>query len=311
VSGGQDMKVTDKRIGVIMGGKSAEREVSLRSGNAIYNALHNAGYDVRSLDAGDDLPFMIKKENIEIAFLTLHGGLGENGAVQGLLEVMGIPYTGSGVLASALAMDKVMSKKIFTFHNLPVPPFTVLTEKNRSCEKILFPLPWVIKPSTEGSSVGITIVKNMKECTDALNHAFSYGNQVLVEKYIKGQEVQVGIVGSLVLGAIEVKPKEEFYNYVAKYSSGLTEYIIPPEIDEETLHKAGKIALEAHTALNCSGATRGDFIIDRDDVYILEVNTLAGMTETSLLPKIAAHYGMSFKKLIEEILRIAIEKPTT
>lgn len=306
-----NMKITDKRIGILMGGTSAEREVSLKSGKAILNVLEKAGYDVRPIDAGKDLPVVLTKEHIEVAFLALHGGLGENGAVQGLLEVMGIPYTGSGVLASALAMDKIASKKIFTFHNLPVPPFAVLLENNKAFDHIEFPLPWVIKPSAEGSSLGINIVKDMNECQQAVDEALSYNCPVIVEKYIEGQEIQVGIAGEKVLGAIEVRPREKFYNYVAKYSSSLTEYIIPPEIEQAPLQKAQQAALEAHRALGCKGATRVDFIVNKKDIYILEVNTLAGMTEKSLLPKIAAHNGMDFKNLVEEILKIAIEKQTS
>lgn len=302
------MKVTDRRVGVLMGGTSSEREVSLNSGKAIFTVLEKAGYDVQPVDVGPDLPFVLKKEKIEIAFLALHGGHGENGAIQGLLEVMEIPYTGSGILASAVAMDKAMSKKVFMYHNFPVPPFTVLSQKDDYSEKVKIPLPWVIKPSAEGSSIGITIAWDRSQCTSALDQAFSYGSQVIVEKFIKGQEVQVGIVGTHAVGAIEVRPKEEFYNYIAKYSSGLTEYIIPPQIDQAILDRTQNFAFEAHKALGCSGATRVDFIIDREDIYILEVNTLAGMTETSLLPKIAAHNGMDFKKLVEEILRIATEK---
>ena len=153
------MAITERRIGVLMGGTSAEREVSLKSGKAIFNVLEKAGYNVKAIDVGKDLAFVLDREQIEVAFLALHGGLGENGAVQGLLEVMGIPYTGSGVLASALAMDKIASKKIFMHHKIPVPPFTVLLKNTRAFDHIEFPLPWVIKPSAEGSSIGINIVK--------------------------------------------------------------------------------------------------------------------------------------------------------
>ena len=300
------MLLTEKRIGVLMGGVSAEREVSLKSGAAVLGALKGLGYRVSGIDAGADLCEVLKKEIIEIAFLVLHGGQGENGAIQGLLEVLGIPYTGSGVLASALAMDKEATKKIFLHHSIPVAPFVVLGTRQDAAPD--FPLPWVVKPATEGSSIGVSIVKDDGAAAAAVKDAFRYGDRVIVEKYIRGKEVQIGILGDRVLGAVEVRPKTEFYSYEAKYTAGMTEYILPPEIIPTLRAEAEKTALAAHQALGCRGATRVDLIIDdEDNSYVLEVNTIPGMTETSLLPKIARQSGFDFPALIEAILSETIQ----
>jgi D-alanine-D-alanine ligase len=295
--------LTDKRIGVLMGGISAEREVSLRSGSAIYNALKGLGYNAVSIDVGSDICDVLDKGKIETAFLALHGGYGEDGSIQGMLEVLGIPYTGSGVLASALAMDKEASKKVFLYHGIPVPPFEVLTREHKA-KSIEFTLPWVTKPATEGSSVGVSITRDKGNFEKALETAFSYGSRVIVEKYIEGQEIHIGILNGRVLGGVEVRPSLEFYNYEAKYTAGLTEYVLPPEIAAETYERAKMTALSAHMALGCRGATRVDLRLNAEgEPYVLEVNTIPGMTETSLLPKIAGLAGFDFPGLIEEILR--------
>jgi D-alanine-D-alanine ligase len=295
--------LTDKRIGVLMGGISAEREVSLRSGSAIYNALKGLGYNAVSIDVGSDICDVLDKGKIETAFLALHGGYGEDGSIQGMLEVLGIPYTGSGVLASALAMDKEASKKVFLYHGIPVPPFEVLTREHKA-KSIEFTLPWVTKPATEGSSVGVSITRDKGNFEKALETAFSFGSRVIVEKYIEGQEIHIGILNGRVLGGVEVRPSLEFYNYEAKYTAGLTEYVLPPEIAAETYERAKMTALSAHIALGCRGATRVDLRLNAEgEPYVLEVNTIPGMTETSLLPKIAGLAGFDFPGLIEEILR--------
>lgn len=307
--------VTDKKIGVLMGGWSAEREVSLKSGAAVFDALRRLSYHAAAIDAGRDVCDALRKEKVEIAFLALHGGHGENGAIQGLLEVMGIPYTGSGVLASALAMDKESAKKIFLFHDISVPPFAIVHRSRFSAHgfgkdfegAMNFGMPWVLKPATEGSSIGISIVREESSLGAAMDKAFLFGEKVIIEKYIAGKEVQVGILNNAVLGAVEVRPKTEFYSYEAKYTPGLTEYVLPPEVDGGALEEAGKAALSAHQALGCRGATRVDLIIDSAGRnHVLEVNTIPGMTETSLLPKIAQVSGLDFPSLIETILKEAI-----
>lgn len=299
------------RVGVIAGGISSEREVSLRSGQAVLNALRELGYDAVFIDADRDLCEKVKREKIEVAFLVLHGGWGENGGVQGLFEVIGIPYTGSGVLASALAMDKEATKKILLHHGIPVPDFRVLLRNDLddlsgfNPEPIGFPC--VIKPAHEGSSVGVSIVHDEKELESALNMAFEYGERVLIERFIEGREIHIGILGDKALGGVEVKPKKGFYNYEAKYTKGLTEYILPPQIDHDLYEKLKDIGLKAHKALGCSGGTRVDMIVDKDNnPYVLEINTIPGMTETSLLPKIASLAGYDFKGLVKEILNLAL-----
>jgi D-alanine-D-alanine ligase len=301
--------LTEMRIGVLMGGRSAEREVSLRSGNAVYTALKGLGYDAVAIDTDSEICEALRREKIKIAFIALHGGDGENGAVQGMLEVLGIPYTGSGVLASALAMDKEASKKIFLCHNIPVPPFVVLKAKSIDSSHVDFLMPWVVKPATEGSSIGVSIIKDEREIRPAVEKAFSLGNRVIIEKYIEGKEVHIGILNDRVLGGVEVRPSLEFYSYEAKYHAGLTEYILPPEINSETYERAKETALSAHIALGCRGATRVDLRIDGEgNPYVLEVNTIPGMTETSLLPKIAGLAGLDFPALIEEMFRSVLDE---
>jgi D-alanine-D-alanine ligase len=310
--------VTAKRIGVLMGGSSAEREVSIRSGLAVYQALQELGYNSVPVDVGKDIVPVLKKEKVRFAFMALHGGMGENGAIQGLLEVLNIPYTGSGVLASALAMDKEASRKVFFYHDIPVAPFVVVSKKSKSrgrkengpgLPSIDFPLPWVIKPVAEGSSIGVNIVKEENMLPQMLDKTFGYGKRVIIEKFIKGKEVHIGILGNRVLGGVEVRPSQEFYNYEAKYTSGLTEYVIPPQIDEAVYERTKGLALRGHNALGCSGMSRVDFKIDEGNTpYILEVNTIPGMTATSLLPKIAESAGLNFKDLIQEIIRIGVKE---
>ncbi len=302
-----------KKIGVLMGGRSAERDVSLRSGEAVFSALKARKYNAVKIDAKEDLCAVLKRKGIEAAFIALHGGHGENGAVQGMLEVLGIPYTGSGVLASALAMDKEASKKAFLYHGIPVPPFRVVTNDSmregkkltpgRSGVSMPFALPWVVKPVSEGSSIGVEIVKNRTWLADALKKAFGYGDKVIVEQYIAGKEIQIGILNNQVLGGVEVRTSLEFYNYKAKYTTGFTEYLLPPPIPKALYNRCAATALAAHIALGCSGATRVDLRVDsKGNPFVLEVNTIPGMTATSLLPKIALQAGLDFGDLLERIL---------
>ena len=302
--------ITTRRIGVLAGGTSAEREVSLKSGGAVYKALLDRGYDAVFIDTAGDLYSSMQSQGVQIVFIALHGGHGENGALQGYLEVIGIPYTGSGILASALAMDKEASKKIFQYHGILIPRFRIIHRDDLAGDirTIDFGMPWVIKPASEGSSIGVHIVKNDHEVKAALDDAFRYGNKIIVEQYIKGKEVQIGILGQTPLGGVEVRPSLEFYNYEAKYTPGLTSYILPPEVSGGEYETLKSTALRAHNAIGCSGATRVDLILDGDrKAYVLEVNTIPGMTETSLLPKIAQFAGFDFGDLIENILKSALD----
>jgi D-alanine-D-alanine ligase len=297
-----------KKIGVLFGGLSAEREVSLKSGAAVHQALVAQGYNAVAIDVGRDLADVLKREGVEAAFIALHGRYGEDGCVQGLLELLQIPYTGSGVLASALAMHKRFSKQSFTASDILTAPFRCYRRgETVNIANLPFGLPLVVKPVQEGSSVGITIVKDETQLAAALEEAFRYDDEILVEQYIKGQEVQVGILNDTPIGAIEIVPKNEFYDFEAKYTDGMAEHIFPARLEPSLYKKAQQIGLAAHRALGCSGYSRVDLLVTPDgDCYVLEVNTLPGMTALSLLPEIAAKgAGLSFEALVSRIIESA------
>ncbi|MBI3185533.1 MAG: D-alanine--D-alanine ligase [Myxococcales bacterium] len=296
-----------RRIGVVQGGLSVEREVSLRTGAAVSKALRERGYDLREIDAQKDLAARLAEERIEVAFIALHGRFGEDGCVQGLLESMFIPYTGSGVLASALGMEKVFSKQVFVAHGIPTPPyqaFRTAKEALGAADALLLPFPVVVKPSREGSSVGVHICRSREEYHLAVEDADRYAGSLLVEQYIKGREVQGAVLEEEPLGAIEIVPAREFYDYQAKYQAGSgTKYLFPAPLDPPVYARVNEVCLAAHKALGCSGATRSDAIVtEKGEVFVLEVNTLPGMTATSLLPKIAAGRGIEFGELCERLL---------
>jgi D-alanine-D-alanine ligase len=295
----------DKRVGVLMGGLSAEREVSLKSGMAAYQALKNRGYDAVAIDVGRDLAEVLRHEQIDVAFIALHGRYGEDGCVQGVLELSGIPYTGSGVLASALAMNKLYSKQAFSAAGLTITPY-VAVRRGETCTAALLPFgfPVVVKPVQEGSSVGVSIVKQACELQTAMEEAFRYDNLVLIEQYVKGQEIQVGILDNRAIGAIEIIPKNEFYDFEAKYSDGMAEHIFPARLEPLLYEKVQQQGLIAHNALGCDCYSRVDFLVTATgSCYLLEVNTLPGMTALSLLPEIARKgAGLSFEDMVEQIV---------
>jgi D-alanine-D-alanine ligase len=297
------------RVGVIMGGTSGEREVSLHSGAAVANALLMRGHDVVRivLAQGGDPGLAIRRSGIDLAFLALHGRLGEDGCVQGLCELYGIPYTGSSVLASALAMDKVKSKELFRLHNLPTPPYYTVTatEPLADVEEIhgSFGFPVVVKPRGEGSSLGVAKASSLSELDRAIRAALALDEIVLVERFVAGKEVQVGILNGRVLGAIEVAPKRGIYDYESKYTPGLTDYYMPARLPATRYGGVLNLAERAARILGCSGGVRVDLLVtEGHNEYVLEVNTLPGMTETSLLPKIANGAGYDFGQLCEAIL---------
>jgi D-alanine-D-alanine ligase len=293
-----------KRIGVLMGGLSAEREVSLKSGAAVHKALLDRGYDAVAIDVTRDVARDLAQEKIETAFICLHGRFGEDGAVQGMLELMGIPYTGSGVLSSGLAMNKIFAKTVFASAGLTVAPYRVL-RRDEPVETALsgFPLPVVVKPSQEGSSVGVSIVKEVSGIGPALTEAFRYDEEILVEQFIKGREIQVGILDDAALGAIEIVPKNEFYDFEAKYTDGMAQHILPAPLPDDLYRKVLTEGEKAHRVLGCSSYSRVDFLVTEDGkCYLLEVNTLPGMTALSLLPEIAGGAGIGFEELVERIL---------
>jgi len=297
-----------KKIGVLMGGLSAEREVSLKSGSAVHQALLAQGYHAVAIDAGRDLAAVLVREKIEAAFIALHGRYGEDGCVQGLLELLQVPYTGSGVLASALAMHKLYSKQAFAAAGILTAPFHRFRrgEQVRTGD-LAFGLPLVVKPVQEGSSVGVSIVREGSQLEAALASAFRHDSEILVEQYIKGQEVQVGILDDRPIGAIEIVPKNEFYDFEAKYTDGMAEHIFPARLEPVLYEKALQIGLAAHQALGCSGYSRVDLLVSESgENYVLEVNTLPGMTALSLLPEIAARgAGLPFEALVERIIESA------
>jgi len=303
--------VTNKKIGVLMGGLSSEREVSLSTGVAILKALTEKGYTAVAVDVGRDVGEQLRKSGAEIAFNGLHGKFGEDGAIQGLLEILGIPYTGSGLLASAMGMNKIISKMVFKQHGLVVGPYMVVdADRREQLNEVpsIMAYPVVVKPSSEGSSVGVSLVYKHDELRPAADLAFRYDREILIEKFIPGREVQVGVLGDRALGAIEIVPRDVFYSYKAKYEQGMSDHFFPARIDTAAYQRALEAGLKAHRALDCRGYSRVDFIVDESgEPHILEVNTLPGMTATSLLPEIARGVGISFPELVEEILRLALK----
>lgn len=298
-----------KRVGVLMGGASAEREISLRSGRAVVAALEHAGHDVVALDLSDlSTAFQdIRAAGIAAAFLTLHGRFGEDGCVQGMLELLRIPYTGSSVMASALAMDKLKSKELFRLYNVPTPPYYVYDSKagtNLAEAHGSFGFPVIVKPRREGSSIGITRVNSLDKLASAIEVAQKYDRHVLVERFITGTEVAVAILDGRVLGAIEIVPKSGVYDFAAKYTPGMTDYFMPARLPSTRYRGVLNLAARAAAALDISGAARVDVLVTPgQNEYVLEVNTLPGMTPTSLMPKIAEAAGYGFSDLCEAILR--------
>lgn len=303
--------MSKRRVGVLMGGTSAEREVSLRTGDGVAKALQDQGHDVVKVVLDDVTPAdqAIRNAKIDVAFLALHGRLGEDGCIQGMLEMMGIPYTGSSVLGSALAMDKLKAKEMFRLHNIPTPPYYVAQEEDLlDLDEVhgSFGFPVIVKPRSEGSSVGLALAKNMSELREAVGSALEHDRFALIERFVKATEVHVGILNGKVLGSIEVVPKSGLYDYEAKYTAGATEYILPPRLPSTRLKGIMNLAERAAKALGCTGACRVDLLVtEGENEYVLEVNTLPGMTPTSLLPKIAAHAGIQYGTLCDAILETA------
>jgi D-alanine-D-alanine ligase len=296
-----------KRIGVIMGGTSHEREISLKTGRAILKALQEGGHQAVGIEVSADIVTRIVAERIDVAFIALHGRGGEDGTLQGLLELLRIPYTGSGVLASALAMNKIKAKEIFRYHGIPTPEFIPL--QGEKVNEPPFPPPWVVKPASEGSTIGIDIVMDSAGLATAVQRAKNYDQEVLVERFINGKELTVAILKGEPLPVIEIVPKKGFYDYQAKYTPGQTEYICPARINDQQHAEVQRVGLKAYHALGCSGCARTDiFLNEKGDIFVIEVNTVPGMTETSLVPKAAAHVGISFNRLVEIILEDASVK---
>jgi D-alanine-D-alanine ligase len=302
--------VKTKRVGVLMGGVSTEREVSLRTGEAIHDALRERGYDVVKVLVDRDIDVSLRDIPIDVAFLALHGTYGEDGCVQGLLEMRGIPYTGSSVMASALAMDKLKSKQLFRLYNVPTPPYYCVAEdKLEELAEIhgSFGFPAFVKPRSQGSSVGAGKATDLAELKRLCEQALVFDEYALVERFVAGREVSVAVLDGKALGAIEIVPKATFYDYKTKYTAGGSEYHFPARLSPTRYKNVLQLAERAVDALEVRGATRVDLLItEGENEYVLDVNTLPGMTQTSLLPKIAkGAAGLDFPDLCEEILKRA------
>ena len=291
-----------KHVAVLMGGWSAEREVSLRSGKACADALARGGYRAAPIDVGRDIAAVLTATKPDAALNVLHGRPGEDGTLQGLLEILGIPYSHSGVLASAVAMHKVYAKALFRAADIPVAE-DLVASRFEAAQRHLMPPPYVVKPIAEGSSVGVFIV------TEAHPHPpqelfrddWAFGEQVLIERYIPGKELTCAVIGDRVLDVIEIEPATRFYDYEAKYASGGSRHVLPAQILPNVYQEVRRLTLAAHSALGCRGVSRADFRYDdrgTGKLVCLEINTQPGMTETSLVPELAAHAGITFDELV-------------
>lgn len=301
------------RIGVLMGGTSAEREISLRSGRAMALSLRRQDCDVVEFDVDAKIAAQIQEAKIGLAVIALHGRMGEDGAIQGLLEILGIPYTGSGVLASAIAMNKIVSKELFIGHDIPTPRYAVVGRAEaRAGAPAGLSFPLVVKPPAEGSTMGLTIVREPKGLPRALEEAYRFDTVALVEEFVPGTDATVGIFDDKPLPVIEIRPKSGFYDYEAKYTKGKTEYIVPAPFSDTVTRETQKLARRAHLAIGCRGCTRVDFRITPEGrPLVLEINTIPGMTETSLLPKAAEAAGIGYDRLVGWIAQAALSARRT
>lgn len=293
-----------KHVAVLMGGWSAEREVSLSSGKACAEALEGEGYRVSRVDVGRDVAQVLAELKPDVAFNALHGPFGEDGTVQGLLELMDLPYTHSGVLASALAMNKEKTRTLFKAAGIPIAEGKVVA-RPRAAESHILPPPYVIKPVAQGSSVGVFIVREDQAHPPQQLYAedWAFGEEVLVERYVAGRELTCAVLGDVALGVIEIVAATGFYDYDAKYVPGGSRHILPADLSPNIYQTAQKLALKAHQALGCRGVSRADFRYDDraegvSGLVCLEVNTQPGMTATSLVPEMAAHAGHAFGELV-------------
>lgn len=331
------------KVAVLMGGRSGEREVSFSTGRGIAQALRNLGHTVTSIDAADGITLPAGDESADartlktvrvmppdtmlsaiqvpavrdadVVFIALHGRYGEDGTIQAALELAGKTYTGSGVLASALAMDKAMSKRVFEREALPTPHWMLIeagVPGSALDTSLLGGYPLVVKPNQEGSTIGLTIVRHPSELQPAIQRAAEYDTQVLVEQYIEGRELTVAVIGEVAYPVVEIEPKSGFYDYAAKYTKGMSVYTCPAQLDKELARHLRELAVEAAQVIGCRGVVRVDFRLSEDDEpYILEVNTLPGMTPTSLVPMAAAAKGMSYDQLVARTLDLALADSKT
>ncbi len=310
------MSLKDRTVGVMMGGLSSERDVSLKSGSAVLEALKFAGLRAISLEVVDEtyegIKSLVESNGVNVVFVAMHGGFGEDGRLQGILERLGIAFTGPAERASSLAMDKIISRKLFQKAGLNIPKYRHF---QKGSDSSLFPFivkdlsyPLVVKPSDQGSSIGISFIDSDLLLNPALSEAFKYSNVAIAEEFILGREITVSVFDKKALPIVEIIPKKRFFDFQAKYEKGLTDYIVPAELDERVVHQAQSDAITAYETLGCRHLSRVDMIVDRSGrVYCLEVNTVPGMTTTSLFPKAAAAAGMDFPGLCTRLLELACE----
>ena len=305
------------RVALIAGGKSSEREVSLKSGAQVYEALDKSKYDIRRYDPLTDLARLVQDApELQVALVIMHGRGGEDGTMQGFLDLLEIPYQGSGVLASALAMNKELSKALYQMTGLRVPNAMAFSRQIAPSPQEIeaaLGLPVVIKPATEGSSIGISLARTLSELEAGLTAAFRYDSQVLVEEFIQGTEITGAVLGNATAQAlplVEIIPADRytFFDYDAKYQPGASNEICPARLSPEQTEKAQTCALKAHQALGCRGYSRTDMIVRDDKIYVLETNTIPGMTATSLFPQAAKAAGVEFPALLDRLIELALEK---
>ena len=301
-------KAAEGKIAILLGGTSSEREVSIASGTAVYQALKSLGRDVICIDASDDPIGQIRKAKADIVFIALHGRFGEDGTIQAMLEQEKIPYTGSGPQASRLAMDKIESRKIFKEAGLPVPKPMAL---NKGLFEKDMPLNWdshhffpvVVKPNKEGSSIGLSVVNDADNLALAIDRAFQYDDDIVIEKFIEGEDITIGILEEKPLPVVHIKPKHGIYDFAAKYTKGMSEYIVPAQFDDIVMRQAQGFALKAHKLLGCRCFSRVDMRLTKDNkTIVLEVNSIPGLTQTSLLPKAAKAAGIDFAQVCLKML---------
>lgn len=291
-----------KKIGVVMGGLSSEREISLSTGNSVMEAMTRKGLKAFPIDADRNIATALRE--IDLAFIALHGTYGEDGCIQGVLEYLGIPYTGPGVAGSALAYDKLKTKEILKFHGIPTADYEVFY-RNQPIERTL-ELPVVVKPTNQGSSFGVSIVRTKDQWEPALESAFKYSEEIIVEKFIDGKLLAIGMNGESPMPIVHIRPKSGFYDYEAKYTSGKTEYLCPANLSEREIAKCNEVSKKVYKVLRGRGIPRVDIILDDGGIpYVLEMNTIPGMTPTSLLPMAAQKMGINFDDLVIEILKTA------
>ena len=309
-----------KNIAVLMGGRSLEREFSIKSGQRVSNALRKLGHNVIRLDVDENIVENLTSRKIDLAYIALHGKDGEDGTIQEILEVLNIPYTGPGVYANILSFDKIISKQIFINHGIPTPPFYFLNTssfRELGSSKLLpfilkkIGLPMVIKPSAQGSALGVRLVNKKEDITEAIIYALSYSKKVILEKYIEGVELAVSIIGKenpRILPIVEIVPKKNFFDFESRATVGKTDYFVPARISSAEEKKVKEIAMAANDSLKCNKLSRVDIILDGKEKipYVLELNTSPGMTDTSLLPMAAEQAGMTFEELVNEIIEMSL-----